>query len=231
MAKNTFQVGISAERMTEAQKRLAGLGGDIEEIVAKSQTYARDYAKKRVNEFIMEKYAISEEAINAVSVIKSRAFKTAGVGRWANFTLSSNKIDLYKYDGTSPLVRTNGRRKHLVEMTRGANYVFESAIASGRQFRDTSPSPIKAEGNRSDAFIATVAAGTHGATHTGIFQRVKGSQRKGFPNIEQIREVEGSSPSQMLGNDEVGESLREATQAVLDKKFDSEVEKVMKGSM
>lgn len=230
MGKGIIKIGISAEKLSEAERQIAGLGGSMDKILEESQNAALEYAKQNVYEFIARIYAIEPKEIRKASRIRSRRSAVAGIGRLTSLSLSSNKIGLYKYDGTSPLVRTDGQNMRLIGTPNGWNYLYESEIASGRQLRSTPPRQIKASRSSddkydlSDGFIADMPN-----RHRGIFQRVKGLRRKDYPYIDKIREVAGSSASQMLENKDVREPFTEAVQKVFDETFDSEVKKVLNG--
>lgn len=93
--------------------------------------------------------------------------------------------------------------------------VHPGIAASGHQLTSTSPTTFD------NAFVAQMKSG-----HIGIFERTGGKTSGGDA---EIKELMGSSVPQMLGNDEVRESLAEKTAAKLDERLEHEVNRILSG--
>ena len=93
--------------------------------------------------------------------------------------------------------------------------VHPGVAAAGHQLVSTSPTTF------SRAFVAQMKSG-----HIGIFERTGGKTPTGDA---EIRELMGSSVPQMLGNEEVLESLAEKTMAKMDERLEHEVNRILAG--
>ena len=93
--------------------------------------------------------------------------------------------------------------------------VHPGIAAAGHQLVSTSPPTF------SRAFVAQMKSG-----HIGIFERTGGKTATGDA---EIKEIMGSSVPQMLGNEDVQESLAEKTMAKMDERLEHEVNRILAG--
>ena len=98
--------------------------------------------------------------------------------------------------------------------------VHPGIAAAGHQLLSTAPFKFD------NAFVATVKAGTGGKTHTGIFERTGGRMANGGAAI---KEIMGSSVPQMVGGEDVAESLTDQAMDKFEERLIHEVDAIVKG--
>lgn len=205
----------SQESLDRATRLLAGVAGGVEKAVKAAMSRTTSHMRTAAAEAIRERYAISKANIRTEENVKVRyAYQDGGVQ--ATVTFSGHKIPLYRYDGTSPKVPTAKPGKTVAAMLNGQwSQVRPGMAASGHQLKGTSPTQFE------NAFIARMKSG-----HTGIFERTGGVTSAGG---DEIHEIMGSSVAQMLGNEEVQETLARQVVEKFEQRMDHEILRVLNG--
>ncbi len=212
---NTVSVEvIGTEKFKEAERQLADIPGGMERALKSATKRAVSYLRTQSTKEIRERYDITRKNIRAEQNIKVQYRYFNGIE--AKITFRGNKIPLYRYGGTSPTIPTVNAEKTVMAIVNGKlRPVHPGIAASGHQLTSTSPTTFD------NAFVAQMKSG-----HIGIFERTGGKTSSGDA---EIKELMGSSVPQMLGNDEVRESLAEKTAAKLDERLEHEVNRILSG--
>ena len=193
---------VSPEVLQEAEQRLAEFPGGMESAMKRAMARATAYLRTQSTREIRKKYDISRKAIRAEQNIKVSYRYFNGVE--AKISFRGNKIPLFRYGGASPSQPTVNPEK----------------TAAGHQLLSTAPFKFD------NAFVATVKAGTGGKTHTGIFERTGGRMANGGAAI---KEIMGSSVPQMVGGEDVAESLTDQAMDKFEERLIHEVDAIVKG--
>lgn len=205
---------IGAEKFKEAERQLADIPGGMERALKSATKRAVSYLRTQSTKEIRERYDITRKNIRAEQNIKVQYRYFNGIE--AKITFRGNKIPLYRYGGASPSKPTVNAEKTVMAIVNGKlRPVHPGIAASGHQLTSTSPTTFD------NAFVAQMKSG-----HIGIFERTGGKTSSGDA---EIKELMGSSVPQMLGNDEVRESLAEKTAAKLDERLEHEVNRILNG--
>ena len=205
---------VSPEVLQEAEQRLAEFPGGMESAMKRAMARATAYLRTQSTREIRKKYDISRKAIRAEQNIKVSYRYFNGVE--AKISFRGNKIPLFRYGGASPSQPTVNPDKTVMAIVNGnLRPVHPGIAAAGHQLVSTSPTTF------SRAFVAQMKSG-----HIGIFERTGGKTATGDA---EIKEIMGSSVPQMLGNEDVQESLAEKTMAKMDERLEHEVNRILAG--
>lgn len=210
---------VSPEVLQEAEQRLAEFPGGMESAMKRAMARATAYLRTQSTREIRKKYDISRKAIRAEQNIKVSYRYFNGVE--AKISFRGNKIPLFRYGGASPNQPTVNPDKTVMAIVNGnLRPVHPGIAAAGHQLLSTAPFKFD------NAFVATVKAGTGGKTHTGIFERTGGRMANGGAAI---KEIMGSSVPQMVGGEDVAESLTDQAMDKFEERLIHEVDAIVKG--
>lgn len=210
---------VSPEVLQEAEQRLAEFPGGMESAMKRAMARATAYLRTQSTREIRKKYDISRKAIRAEQNIKVSYRYFNGVE--AKISFRGNKIPLFRYGGASPSQPTVNPEKTVMAIINGnLRPVHPGIAAAGHQLLSTAPFKFD------NAFVATVKAGTGGKTHTGIFERTGGRMANGGAAI---KEIMGSSVPQMVGGEDVAESLTDQAMDKFEERLVHEVDAIVKG--
>ena len=175
---------------------------------------AASFLRTQSTKEIRQRYDITRKNIRAEQNVNVsyRYFN----GFEARIAFRGNKIPLWRYGGSSPSKPTVNTEKTVMAIVNGnLRPVHPGIAATGHQLVSTAPTTF------SRAFVAQMQSG-----HIGIFERTGGKTATGDA---EIKEIMGSSVPQMLGNEEVQESLAEKTAVKMDERLEHEVNRILAG--
>ena len=198
---------IGAETFKQAEKMLADVPGGMDRALKSATKRAVSFLRTQSTKEIRQRYDLTRKNIRAEQNIRVSYRYFNGIE--ARITFRGNKIPLFRYGGSSPKTPTINPDKTNLRP------VHPGVAAAGHQLVSTSPTTF------SRAFVAQMKSG-----HIGIFERTGGKTPTGDA---EIRELMGSSVPQMLGNEEVQESLAEKTMAKMDERLEHEVNRILAG--
>lgn len=201
------------ERLSHAQKLLAGIPGGVEKAVKSTMTRVASNLRTNSSKAIRERYDISLQNIRANENVKIRY--SYGNGIQASVIFSGAKIPLYRYGGSSPKQPTASTAVTNAIVNGFWKRVHPSLSATGHQLKSTAPTRFD------NAFVAKMGSG-----HIGIFERTGGSTSSGG---DAIRELMGSSVPQMLGSKEVEENIANKAAELFDSRMEHEVIRLLNG--
>lgn len=205
---------FGAETVERAKKLLAGIPNGIEKAVKSAMPRAASALKGGTVKAIQQRYDISATNLRTKDNVKISYSYESGVT--ANIRFNGKKIPLYRYNGTTPKQPTVNTGKTVIAPVGGKLKPVHPGVApSAHQLKGSSPQKFN------DAFIAKMSSG-----HIGIFERTGGVTSKGS---DQIKEIQGSSVPQMLGNDEVRNSLIKIASNKFEERLDHEVLRLLNG--
>ena len=183
---------IGAEKFQNAEQMLADVPGGMERALKSATKRAVSFLRTQSTKEIRQRYDISRKNIRAEQNIRVNYRYFNGVE--ARVSFRGNKIPLWRYGGSSPKTPTVNPDKTIMAIVNGnLRPVHPGIAAAGHQLVSTSPTTF------SRAFVAQMKSG-----HIGIFERTGGKTATGDA---EIKEIMGSSVPQMLGNEDVQESL------------------------
>ena len=207
---------FGGESLDRATKLLAGISGGVEKAVQSAMPRAASHLRTQSSERIRERYAISHSAIRSNENVKIHYSYQSGSGVCATITFSGRKIPLYRFDGAAPKQPTQDPGKTIRAIIAGQWRMAHPGVsASGHQLRSTGATRFQ------DAFVAKMASG-----HIGIFERSGAATPAGS---DAIKEIMGSSVSQMVGNSEVAESLANDASKKFEERMEREILRIMNG--
>ena len=210
---------VSPDTLREAEQRLADFPGGLEVAMKRAMQRATGHLRTQSTKEIRKKYDISRKDIRAEQNIKTSYRYFNGIE--ARISFRGNKIPLFRYGGASPSQPTVNPDKQVAAIIDGKYHLVHPGVAaSGHQLTATGVTKFE------KAFVATVKAGNSGKTHTGIFER---NGKKAKNGGDAIHEIFGSSVSQMVGSDDVKESLGEQAMDKFEERLMHEVEAIVKG--
>lgn len=202
------------EAIDKATKLLAGIDGGVEKAVKNAMPRAVSHLRANTVKAIQERYAISATNIRTNENVTVRYTYQDGVQAFINF--AGQKIPLYRYDGAAPKTPSADTSKWVHAMISGKmRTVHPGLAASGHQFKSTSPTQYR------NAFVAEMQSG-----HVGIFERTGGVTASGG---DEIKELMGSSVSQMIGNEEIADALVDDAEKKFEERIDHEILQVLNG--
>lgn len=205
---------VSPELLRDAEQQLADFPGGIETAMKRAMARATAHLRTNSTREIRKKYDISRKNVRADQNIRTSYRYFNGIE--AKISFRGNKIPLWRYGGSSPKTPTVNPDKTIMAIVNGnLRPVHPGIAAAGHQLVSTSPTTF------SRAFVAQMKSG-----HIGIFERTGGKTATGDA---EIKEIMGSSVPQMLGNEDVQESLAEKTMAKMDERLEHEVNRILAG--
>lgn len=205
---------IGADKFKEAEQQLADIPGGMERALKSAIKRSVSYLRTQSTKEIRERYDITRKNIRAEQNVKVRYRYFNGIE--AQITFRGNKIPLYRYGGSSPKKPTVNAEKTVMAIVNGKlRPVHPGIAASGHQLVSTSPTTFD------NAFVAQMKSG-----HVGIFERTGGKTATGDA---EIKELMGSSVPQMLGSEEVRESLGQKTYDKFEERLSHEVNRILAG--
>lgn len=205
---------IGADKFKEAEQQLADIPGGMERALKSAIERSVSYLRTQSTKEIRERYDITRKNIRAEQNVKVRYRYFSGIE--AQITFRGNKIPLYRYGGSSPKKPTVNAEKTVMAIVNGKlRPVHPGIAASGHQLVSTSPTTFN------NAFVAQMKSG-----HVGIFERTGGKTATGDA---EIKELMGSSVPQMLGSEEVRESLGQKTYDKFEERLNHEVNRILAG--
>ena len=200
--------GGSLER---AEKLLAGVPNGVEKATKAALSRTASHLRTKSTERIRERYAISAANIRANENIRITVR-----GTQAQILFSGTKIPLYRYSGASPKSPQFQKDRVVNALVNGTwKSVHPGVPGAGHQLNSTGPTTF------GDSFVASFRSG-----HTGIFRKTGGSTSSGN---DEIKEIMGSSPAQMVGHEEVAEKLGEDASKKFEERIDHEIGRILAG--
>lgn len=223
-----IRVGIEDFGKTSLERAdllLAGIPGGLDKAVKSAMSRTAQYVRTQSSKRVREVYDISATNLRTEENIKVTYRYTAGSGVEASILYRGRKIPLYRYNGTSPKNPTQSTDIAYVNLANRIagttdfedNWVkvHPAVPAAGHLLKATSPAHF------SNAFVARFKNG-----HTGIFERTGGMTSE---HRDELREIMGLSIPQMIGNDNVLESIAKDASDKFDERLAHEVEAVLNG--
>lgn len=205
---------VGQDAFRRAAEQLAEIPGGIDQALKSATKRAASYLRTQSTKEIRQRYDITRRNIRAEQNVKISYRYFNGIE--ARITFRGNKIPLFRYGGAAPKEPTVNAEKTVIAIVNGQlRAVHPGVAASGHQLTSTSPTKF------SNAFVARMQSG-----HVGIFERTGGKTPTGDAAI---REIMGSSVPQMLGNEEVQESLSEKAMGKMEERLEHEVNRILNG--
>lgn len=206
---------VGAEHFQEAERMLADVPGGMDRALKSAAMRATSFLRTQSTKEIRKRYDITRKDIRAERNITTRFRYFNGVE--AIVTFKGKKIPLFRYGGAAPKEPTVNAEKTVMAIVNGQlRPVHPSVAASGHQLTSTGPTTF------SNAFVARMKS----SGHVGIFERTGG---KTVTGDAAIKEIMGSSVPQMLGSEEVQESLVEKTMGKMEERLTHEVNRILNG--
>ena len=210
---------IGAEKFQKAEQMLADVPGGMDRALKSATKRAVSFLRTQSTKEIRQRYDITRKDIRAEQNIRVNYRYFNGIE--ARVSFRGNKIPLWRYGGSSPKTPTVNPDKTVMAIVNGnLRPVHPGIAAAGHQLLSTAPFKFD------NAFVATVKAGTGGKTHTGIFERTGGRMANGGAAI---KEIMGSSVPQMVGGEDVAESLTDQAMDKFEERLVHEVDAIVKG--
>lgn len=205
---------IGAEKFKSAEQALADVPGGMERALRSATKRAASFLRTQSTKEIRQRYDITRKNIRTEQNVNVSYRYFNGIE--ARIAFRGNKIPLWRYGGSSPSKPTVNTEKTVMAIVNGnLRPVHPGIAATGHQLVSTAPTTF------SRAFVAQMQSG-----HIGIFERTGGKTATGDA---EIKEIMGSSVPQMLGNEEVQESLAEKTAVKMDERLEHEVNRILAG--
>ena len=205
---------IGAEKFKSAEQALADVPGGMERALRSATKRAASFLRTQSTKEIRQRYDITRKNIRAEQNVNVSYRYFNGIE--ARIAFRGNKIPLWRYGSSSPSKPTVNTEKTVMAIVNGnLRPVHPGIAATGHQLVSTAPTTF------SRAFVAQMQSG-----HIGIFERTGGKTATGDA---EIKEIMGSSVPQMLGNEEVQESLAEKTAVKMDERLEHEVNRILAG--
>lgn len=226
MSRSQFVcIALHADGLETAREMLKGFPDEVLAKAARTAVYrARRTLETESNREIVKKYDITQANVRTQRNVRYAAQYSPGAGVTAEILFSGRQIPLHRFRSTVPKTYTQDDIKNVVfaRTSSGVGWhrLFQSVPVSGRVKLGESMTQFK------HVFTATVKAGTHGATHTGVWQRTGAYNSDG---IEKIKEISAISVAQMLNNEEVRANLQEKTVDAFDKRLSENVNAILNG--
>lgn len=205
---------VGQDAFRQAAEQLAEIPGGIDQALKSATKRAASYLRTQSTKEIRQRYDITRKNIRAEQNVKISYRYFNGIE--ARITFRGNKIPLFRYGGAAPKEPAVNAEKTVMAIVNGQlRPVHPGVAASGHQLTSTGPTKF------SNAFVARMQSG-----HTGIFERTGG---KTVTGDAAIKEIMGSSVPQMLGSEEVQESLVEKTMGKMEERLTHEVNRILNG--
>lgn len=206
---------VGQDAFRHAAEQLAEIPGGIDQALKSATKRAASYLRTQSTKEIRQRYDITRRNIRAEQNVKISYRYFNGIE--ARITFRGNKIPLFRYGGAAPKEPTVNAEKTILAIVNGQlRPVHPGVAASGHQLTSTGPTTF------SNAFVARMKS----SGHVGIFERTGG---KTVTGDAAIKEIMGSSVPQMLGSEEVQESLVEKTMGKMEERLTHEVNRILNG--
>lgn len=206
---------VNSAAIDRASKLLAGIPNGFEKALRSAASRTASAVRTESTKAIRERYDITAENIRAKKNVSVKV-TSSSAGTVATVKFKGTKIPLYRYNGTSPVNPTVDTSKTTYVYINGVKKpVHPSVAASAHQLKGTAPKKFQG------AFVAEMKSG-----HIGIFERTGGVTANGN---DEIKEIQGSSVPQMLGNKQVQENVVKTAVSTFDKRLDHEITRILNG--
>lgn len=206
--------GFGGEALDHATKVLAGIPDGVNKAIRSALPRTVSSLRGESVRAIQTKYDISAANIRSKQNISIKY--SYGAVSEAYIMFSGRKIPLYRYNGTSPKNPTvNESKTVMVSIDGTLKPMHPGVAAAAHQLKGTSPTKFQ------DAFIARMGSG-----HVGIFERTGGVTSSGR---DQIKELQGSSVPQMLGNESVQNHLADRASQKFEERMEHEILRILNG--
>lgn len=207
---------VGGQSLDRAEKMLAGFPGGLDKAIKSAMSRSLSHLRTNSTKEIRKVYAISAAALRTEENIKTKYTYQPGQGISGYVLFSGHKIPLYRYDGTSPVQPTQDTSKTINALINGQwRKTYPGVTAAGHQKVSTSPTRFE------DAFVARMKSG-----HVGIFERTGGATSTGN---DALKELMGSSVPQMVGNEDVQQTLVDDTMKKFDERLEHEINVIING--
>ena len=207
---------VGGQSLERAEKMLAGFPGGLDKAIKSAMSRSLSYLRTNSTKEIRKVYAISAAALRTEENIKTRYTYHPGAGVSGYVLFSGHKIPLYRYAGTSPVQPTQDTGKTINALINGQwRQVHPGIAAAGHQKVNTSPTRFE------NAFVARMKSG-----HVGIFERTGGATSTGN---DALQEFMGSSVPQMVGSEDVQQTLVDETMKKFDERLEHEINAIING--
>ncbi len=206
--------GFGGEALDHAAKVLAGIPDGVNKAIRSALPRTASSLRGESVRAIQTKYDISAANIRSKQNISIKY--SYGAASAAYIMFSGRKIPLHRYNGTSPKYPTANESKRVPVNIDGTTKLMHPGVAaSAHQLKGTSPTKFE------NAFIARMKSG-----HVGIFERTGGVTAGGR---DQIKELQGSSVPQMLGNESVQNHLADRASQKFEERIEHEILRILNG--
>lgn len=204
-----FTDNESQKAIERANKILSGFHEEAQKAVIFSAKRAMEHLNAEAYREATKKYAVSQTEARKRTRSKVWIIYNGHGDITMDASFAGRRIPLYKFSGSSPKTPQNTEKMVAAFIDDHWRQVYAGKPAKGHQLVDTSPTLFE------HAFTAKMSNG-----YLGIFSRdVDGS----------IHEIQGNSVPQMLGNEEVSESLAEKAKDKFEERLDHEINRILNG--
>ncbi len=205
---------FGGEALDHAAKVLAGIPDGVNKAVRSALPRTVSSLRGESVRAIQTKYDISAANIRSKQNISIRY--SYGAVSEAYVLFSGRKIPLYRYNGTSPKnPAVNASKTVMVNIDGTLKPMHPGVAAAAHQLKGTSPTKFQ------NAFVTKMDSG-----HVGIFERTGGVTSSGR---DQIKELQGSSVPQMLGNESVQTHLADRASQKFEERMEHEILRILNG--
>jgi len=202
------------ETLEQAQRLLSGIEGGFNKALKNAIGKAAKRLRSSSAKAVRERYAISAANLRAGKNVRISYSYHDGVQ--AEVVFHGKLIPLYRFDDTSPARPTKDTSTWVPVLgLEGWRFMHPGVPARGHVLKSTSPYPFD------HAFVASMSSG-----HTGIFERTGGSTSN---KKDELRELYSPSLPEMLGNEEVAETLTKEAMKDFDQDLDQAVQRILSG--
>ena len=209
-----ISVSLEGENLTRAQKLLAGISGGMNKALYNAITRTTNTVRTHSSRAISGVYAISIANLRS-SVNVKHHLKTSANSIVGEINFSGTRIPLFRYDASPDYPAIDRSRTVAAVINGNWRTVHPGVAVAAHQLRSTRRKAFKR------AFVASMGSG-----HVGIFERTGGATSRGG---DAIKEIMGSSYSQMLGRTEVTDEISQKASETFDERMDAEINRILNG--
>lgn len=201
-------IEITSDAIERANTLLAGIPKGAEKVFSLSLNRGLTRVKTQALKQVKAVYTVNSTALNAATRINVNKASTGNLAGYVSF--SGVKIPLYKFKVT-PTKPGTGKPVRAAVKKGGSGTPFE------------------------DAFVAEMNSNGH----MGVFERTgeqgiknrlaKAKSKHGNQHTEKIEEKMGLSAAQMVGNEEIIDSLEEEAQELVNERIIHEMNRILNG--
>lgn len=196
---------VSAMTLEKAEVLLRGVSGGANKAIKSAMQRAVSKLNSATSKAVRERYAISASVAKSSPSIRY----TIGEGVSVEITWKGGRISLAKFQGSSTSPAWDTSRRVGVQKNDKIIWVHPGKEAKGHVLTSTGAQVL------TNTFVAHFQSG-----HAGIFERTGGTTTNG---AEKLTEKMGLSVPQMVGNDQVYESISEETIDTLEERLNHEI--------